>query len=55
MFSRAYNQALEQKITRILRSIAADEAKANGSNKTRKVEGYKFPKRDMGFQMPSGK
>lgn len=44
MFSRAYNQALEQEITKVLRSIAADEAKTNGSNKTRKVKGYKFPK-----------
>lgn len=44
MFSRAYNQTLEVKITKVLRSVAADEAKARGSNKTRKVAGYKFPK-----------
>lgn len=51
MFSRAYNQALERKITKVLRSIAADEAKANKSNMTRKVEGYKFPKRVDAFRM----
>lgn len=50
MFSRAHNQALEQKITKVLRLMAADEAKANKSNKTRKVEGYKFPKR-LAFRM----
>ncbi len=51
MFSRAYNQALEQKITKVLRSVAAAEAKANKSNKTRKVEGYKFPRRGRPFKM----
>ena len=45
MFSRAYMQALEQKITKALRAVAADEAKNNpSSNETRKVPGYKFPK-----------
>lgn len=51
MFSRAYNQALERQITKVLRAVAADEAKANGSNKIRKVEGYKFPKRVDAFRM----
>lgn len=51
MFSRAYNQALEAKITKVMRSVAADEAKFNKSNKTRKVEGFKFPKRAVAFKM----
>lgn len=51
MFSRAYNEALERKITKALRSAAADEAKSNKSNKTRKVEGFKFPKRVERFRM----
>ncbi len=45
MFSRAYNQALEAKITKAMRSIAEDEAKARGSNKTRKVQAFKFKDR----------
>ena len=48
MFSRAYNQALEAKITKVLRAVAADEARKNGSNKTRKVKGYKFAKMGAG-------
>ncbi len=48
MFSRSYNEALEGKITKVLRSVAADEAKARGSNKTRKVKGFKFPKLGAG-------
>ena len=44
MFSRAYMQALEQKITKGLRAVAADEAKKSPSNKTRKVPGFRFPK-----------
>ncbi len=51
MFSRSYNEALETKITKALRAIAADEAKARGSNKTRKVPGFKFPKRNNPFRM----
>lgn len=51
MFSRSYNQALEAKVTKALRAAAAAEAKARGSNKTRKVKGYKFPKHAPAFRM----
>lgn len=44
MFSRAYMQALEAKVTKAHRAAAAAEAKARGSNKIRKVPGFKFPK-----------
>ncbi len=50
MFSRAYMQALEQQITKVLRAVAADEAKKSPSNKTRKVPGYRFPKRAAAFK-----
>ncbi|KKN10176.1 hypothetical protein LCGC14_1039240 [marine sediment metagenome] len=51
MFSRAYMQALEQQITKVLRAVAADEAKKSPSNKTRKVPGYRFPKRGVAFRV----
>lgn len=51
MFSRSYNQALEAKITKAQRAAAADEAKARGSNKIRKVKGYKFPKHALVLRM----
>lgn len=38
--SRNYNQALEGKITKALRAIAADKARAHGSNKTSKVKAF---------------
>jgi len=44
-------QELEKRITKIDRARAAEEAKARGSNKTRKVPGFKFSKRLPAFQM----
>lgn len=41
-FSRSYNQALEGKVTKVLRAIASDEARVNGSNKTSKVKAFKL-------------
>lgn len=44
MFSRQYMQNLEREITRARRAAAADEARKNKSNRTRKVASFKFPK-----------
>lgn len=49
--SRHYMQDLERNITKVLRSVAADQAKARGSNKISKVRGYRFPKHANPFRM----
>ncbi len=51
--SRDFNQRIEGTVTKVFREIAADEAKRNKAKKTRKVPGFKFPKRNRHFVMPS--
>ncbi len=54
-YPKSHTEALERQITKGMREDAVAAAKKTGSNKIEKVKGFKFPKRQQGFKMPSEK
>lgn len=54
-YPKSHTEALERQITKGMREDAVAAAKKAGSNKIARITGYKFPKRDQGFKMPSDK